>query len=98
MEAASGTAWGDSKLLYFLGRMEADESPVQQQIVDDFQRPGDEEGQVDERRPCKQESGEDRSNGGAGGACHSGYARGGGSLFRANDGHGVRLPGWHIHL
>src|ERR1044071_3833997 len=47
-------------LLAPLRGREPHEGPVEQQIVRDLQRAGDEERQVDERGLCKQEAGEDR--------------------------------------
>src|SRR4029078_3892931 len=75
------------------GRLNRHEFPIKQQIVDDFQRAGDEERQVDERGPGKPETDEKRTGGRTDRTRHPCYSSRGRSLLRTHDGHDVGLPG-----
>ena len=81
-----------------LREAERRQTPYEQKVVDDFQRPRDKEGRVHQRGPSKQEAHKQWTHGGASSSCYARDSRCCGSFFRTHNRHGVRLPGRHIHL
>src|SRR6185295_17067937 len=71
---------------------------VEEEVVQDFQGARDEEWDANQGRPGKQEAGEERADGGAGGARDSGNSAGSGAFFGSDYSHGVGLASGDVHL
>src|SRR5579859_115688 len=84
--------------LSFLDGLNLYELLVEQKIVENLQRPRDEERHIDPGSPCKHEPDEQRAEGRARGARNSRKSARGRSLFDRDDGHRIGLSGGNIHL
>src|ERR1700730_1723267 len=85
-------------LLALFGRLNRYKLLMEQEIVENFQPAGDEEGHIDPRRPGEHEPHKQGTDGGSRGSRHTGNARCRRSLFLAHHRHDVGPPGGNIHL
>src|SRR5258708_24211183 len=81
-----------------LGRPQAHYLLIEQEVVDNFERPRQIEWHANQTRPGKKKSHKQWADSGAGGSGDARDSSGCGSLLWANDRHRVGLPGRHIHL
>src|SRR5256885_5209286 len=74
------------------------ELQVQHKVVSDFERPGNEEWNINQRVARKQEAGKDGTERGSRGSRYSGDSTGRGAFLWPHHSHRVGLPGRHVHL
>src|SRR6201981_2942854 len=74
------------------------ELPVQHKVVRDFERPGNEERNINQRGTGEQEAGKDRADRGSRGPRYARDSTSRRALLGSHHSHRVGLPGRHIHL
>src|SRR5882672_1154792 len=74
------------------------ELPVQHKVVSDFERPGNEERNINQRMAREQEAGKDGAERGSRGPRYSGDSTGRRAFLRPHHGHRIGLPCRHVHL